>query len=321
MAFFRFIILTTLLVATSSIALAQIPGLEMAYDRLLTNTRGRISSQSLIKNSKPKTCNQQTLDIRADGKIDITVVFGYMDVSGGQDYNDSGTSLYGNGHVLDIDGKAALRGLLKSGCPSRKVTACGFRGSGDTLTKSIQDRWTNKKLTVTIRLANPAVTASNAQNVGPYASRQRKASANTKAVFLNALKTQDMTIYMGHARSGGGPDFLPPVLYGNGHVNYSHYRSQQEGIKSMLGALRAAAEPSSVIGVLACKSTDLFADRIRGQAADSVVVTADALFDYNDILPTGYAMLEAVVSQRCGSEFTNLVKVQPASRNFLDVFY
>ncbi len=320
MVFFRLIIsLFVLLFATQ--AVAQLPGLETAYGRLLDRTRDRIQSQNLISNGASKTCHTQALDIRADGRIDITVVFGYMDVSGGQDFNDSGNNLYGNGHVLDLDGKEALRSLLKARCPSRKVVACGFSGNGDTLTKRIRDRWSNTSLRVTVRLAAPAVTAYNSHNVGSYAAQQRRSSENTKNIFLSGLQTQDATIYMGHARSGGGPDFSPPVLYNNGHVNYSHYRSQRDGIRSMLGALQAASEPSSVIGVLACKSTGLFANSIRSKAPGSLLVTASDLFDYNDILPTGYAMIEAIVSQRCSNEFTNLVKVQPGSRNFINLFY
>ncbi len=320
MIFLRFFIVSIVLLLTAQ-SFAQLPGLESAYGRLLGRTRSRIQNQNLITSGASQTCHTQALDIRADGRIDITVVFGYMDVSGGQDFNDSGNNLYGNGHVLDLDGKAALRSLLKSRCPSRNIVACDFKGSGDTLTKRIRDRWSNTNLQVTVRLASPAVTAYNAYNVGNYAAQQRRSSQNAKNIFLSGLQTQDATIYMGHARSGGGPDFSPPVLYNNGHVNYSHYKSQREGIRSMLGALQAAAEPSSVIGVLACKSTGLFANSIRNKAPGSLIVTASDLFDYNDILPTGYAMIEAIVSQRCSSEFTNLVKVQPGSRNFLNLFY
>ncbi len=321
MTFLRFFILQSCLFFCVQSAQAQLPGLEMAYDRLLNSTRSRIVAQNLIGNSKPETCHSQALEIRADGKIEITLVFGYMDVSGGQDFNDSGTALYGNGHVLDLDAKNALRGFLKSRCPSRKAVACDFRGSGDTLTKRVRDRWTNQNLNVTIHLAAPAVTPYNSENTGKYSGNQRQSSERVKNIFLNALQTQDATIYMGHARSGGGPDFLPPELYNNGHVNYSHYKSAQAGIRSMLAALGGAAEPSSVVGVLACKSTGLFANRIRSEAPGSLLVTADDLFDYNDILPTGYAMLEALISQRCSNEFTNLVKVQPASKRFLDIFF
>jgi len=300
---------------------ASIPGLEMAYDRLLWRTNDKIVNQKSISSETPTSCHQQALDIRQDGKIDITVVFGYMDVSGGQEFNDSGNHLYGRGHVLDLDAKNALKGVLTSSCVGKQFSACGFRASGDKLTKRIRDRWTNQRLKITIHLASPAVSGSNSANAGQYQGRQAQASAKVKNTFLSGLQNSDATIYMGHARSGGGPDFLPPVLYNNGKVNYSYYKNKQEGIKSMLGALQAASRPSPIIGVLACKSTRLFKNSISKKAPDSVIITADALFDYNDILPTGYAILEGVISQRCSSEFTKVVKVQPTSQNFLKLFY
>jgi hypothetical protein len=299
---------------------ANIPGLEATYSRMLGRTQATIVQKGLVPQTRPETCHRQALKIREDGQINIFVAFGYMDVSGGQDFEDSGMSLYGNGDVLDSDAKKALVGRLKTRCPSGQDSmACGFKGNGNSLRKTIRDRWSNSRIRVNIVLASPSVTSSDAANKGQYASRQQSSSAQVKNQFLGALQSYDAVIYMGHARSGGGPDFLPPVLYSSGAVNYSHYRSQQDGIRSMLGALSSNSAP--VIGVLACKSTGLFASRIRRRAPNSLLVTADELFDYNDILPTGYAMIEGLVSQSCTDEFERITKVQPASRRFLTVFY
>ena len=312
---------TLTIVLISSVAMAGIPGLEQAYTRHLGKTRAMIESQNLIQNTQPKTCSQQTLDIRADGKIEITVAFGYMDVSGGQDIKDSASQMYGNGDVLDQDALHAMESVLKSSCSGNKYRACGFSGRNGVLTKRIRDRWTNQRLQVQINLVSASYSASDAANKSQYKSNQTSKTATARSTFLSGLQNKDAVIYLGHARSGGGPDFAPPVLYANGKVNYSHYKQQKEGIRSMLGALQGASEPASIIGVLACKSTGLFSGSIKSKAPDSALVTAGDLFDYNDILPTGYAMIEAIVSQRCGAEFNEVVKVQPGSRRFLSVFY
>jgi hypothetical protein len=104
-------------------------------------------------------------------------------------------------------------------------------------------------------------------------------------------------------------------------VNYSFYQSEQEGIRSLVGALRGAVMPPKVVGLLACKSTGLFANRVRNASPESILVTASDLFDYNDVLPTGYAMLEAIVSQRCTEDFEQVVKIQPNSRQFLRIAF
>lgn len=300
--------------------LASIPGLEAIYGRMLSRTQSEIINRNLIPQSTPNTCNQQVLKMREDGVLNILVAFGYMDVSGGQDFSDSGTSLYGNGDVLDGDAKKALVNKLRARCPSGdRSMACGFRGNGNTLRKTIRDRWSNTRIQVNIILESSSVTSSDQANKGQYSSRQQNASQHVKGQFLGALKSYDAVIYMGHARSGGGPDFKPPVLYNNGAVNYGYYRQQREGIRSMLGVLGSQSAP--VIGVLACKSTGLFASSIRRKASNSLLVTADELFDYNDILPTGYAMLEGIISQSCSDEFSRLTKIQPASARFLSIFY
>lgn len=304
-----------------SLMAAGLPGLETAYDRLLWKTQSSIGQLDIDYKDAPSTCNKQTLEIRKDGKIDITVVFGYMDVSNGQDFQDSGNYLYGPGNVLDMDAKNSLRNILKSRCMGSEIHACGFKGSGDVLTKKIKDRWTRKRMNVTIRLAAPAVTPYDSVNKGQKKAQQQSSSANVKNLFLSGLQSADAVMYLGHARSGGGPDFKPPVLTSSGKVNYSYYKSKQEGIKSMLSALQGASRKPPVIGVLSCKSTGLFASRIKKKAPNSLLVTAADLFDYNDILPTGYAMLEALLGQRCTGEFNSITKVQPASSKFLHINY
>ena len=315
-------VLIAMLFALTSPAYAGLPGLESAYIRHLGKTRNMIQNQSLIQNTKPKTCLKQVTDIRQDGKIDILIAFGYLDVSKGQQFKDSATSLYRSGNVLDIDAKNALKSLLKSPCPSsKKIFACGFRGSGDQLQKRIKDRWSGTRLKVTVTLASPAVTPFDSTNKSEKSAQQERRSEQVKQQFLQGLANKDAVIYMGHARSGGGPDFMPPVLKSNGYVNYPFYKSRKEGISAMLNALRSAAKPTPVIGVLACKSTGLFGASIKKSAPGSILITAADLFDYNDILPTGYAILEALVSQRCASGFEKVSKVQPGSSKFLRVSF
>lgn len=312
------ILLSTSIFLFSFSLLASLPGLEQAYGRLLSGTRARINSQSLVSNAKVSSCNSQILEMADDDQINIFVGFGYMDVTGGQDFNDSGNSLYNNGDVLDIDAAQALTNMLKGGCSGSQNKACGFKSRNGFLSKRIRSRFNNQRIRVNIKIMSSARTADDSSN--RRSQDQANKSANTKAHFLSALQNYDVVLYLGHARSGGGPDFKPPVLTSRGNVNYSHYRQTREGIRSMLGALNGAAEPPSMIGVLACKSTGLFSRSIRNASPNSYLVTADDLFDYNDILPTGYAMIEGVVSQQCGSKLSNLIKVQPASSRFLSVF-
>ncbi len=303
-------------------ALANLPGLSTAYTRHLRKTQNLILQNNLLSDANPKTCHAQVVALANTKTIKIFLGFGYMDISQGQDYNDSASQMYGPGDVLDLDARDAMENILISDCPSdkgQKLMACGFSRKGQKLTKKIKNRFSNSNLNIEITLQSPSVTSKDANN--RVSKKQMTSSDRSRNHFLSALQTHDVVLYLGHARSGGGPDFYPPVLTASGRVNYDYYRAEQQGIGEMLSALRGAQQKPAVLGVLACKSTGLFANRIRKVTPQSILVTADELFDYNDILPTGYAMLEAVIQQRCTDSFSRVTKVQPASSNFLKVFF
>jgi hypothetical protein len=249
----------------------------------------------------------------ADNQLTIFVGFGYMDFSAGQDFVDSATSLYNYGDVLDPDAydafsKALVRGCSTGGLSSKtQAFACGFKKGNGGFTKTIKNRFTGKNTQVIVKLASSAYTSNDLQNKTTYADKQQQKSQNTHAQFLNALKTYDAVIYLGHARSGGGPDFYPPRLLKNGHVDYGYYKSNKPGIKSMLQSLKSSAGPD-LIGLLACKSTGLFSSSVQKYSSHSALITANSLFDFDDLVPTGFTVLEALISQRCNENFSNVVE-------------
>jgi hypothetical protein len=306
--------------AASSTAFSVSSVLTSTYERHLLQTRSLLQSSGYTTNTKPTSCHQQLLNMSKDGRIHITMAFGYMDVSGHQETSqDSNNALYGIGDVLDQFSKAALESVLKESCGRRSnpAYACGFKKRGNLLVKQIKDRFTGKRTDVTIQMVAASASSSDYANKNQYSSNQSQSSAYARSIFMNGFRNSDAVIYMGHARSGGGPDFYPPVLYSNGAVNYSHYKSKQQGIRDVLGAISGAHTP--VVGILACNSTALFSRRIKSASPSSIVVTADALFDYSDIVPTGFAMIEAIVSQRCTNNFDRIVRIQPNSSRFIHV--
>ncbi len=314
-----FIIMTICLFVFS--AAAEIPGLTSAYTSHLLTTRNLIVSNNLLNEETPKTCHQQILNIAQDNIIKITLAFGYMDVTGGQDFNDSGTNLYKNGDVLDINAKNALENILLSKCQGQISKVCGFRRSGGFISKTITNRFTGKRLEIKINLIHPAVSAVDAHNRSNLWKQQEASSQNTQSQFLNSVLTDDVVVYLGHARSGGGPDFFPPVLRANGTVDYGFYQKNRTGIKNLISYLNHSTQTAPIIGLLACKSTGLFSNSVKKASPHSILITASDLFDYNDILPTGYALLEAIINQRCTEVFERVVKVQPKSAHFLKISF
>lgn len=68
-------------------------------------------------------------------------------------------------------------------------------------------------------------------------------SEYVKNAWKEAITNGDeMVVYDGHARDGGGPSFEPPRVLKNGHVDYSWYRKNREGHKEEAAAFTAAVK-------------------------------------------------------------------------------
>lgn len=305
----RLFILASLLFATS-VTFANIPGLSGYYYKSMVFSQINAVKNYPLTNSKQ--CQSQLVNMSSDNQITIFVALGYLDFSAGQDFQDSSTSLYRFGDVLDLDAHKAFEQALTRTCSvgglgsNNQAFACGFSRSKGGFSKTIKNRFTGKNLKVYIKVASSAYSSDDQKNKTTYASKQNAKSKNTHAQFLAALKSYDSVIYLGHARSGGGPDFYPPRLLSNSHVDYGHYKKNRPGISSMLQSLQGNYGPD-VIGVLACKSTGLFSSSIRKYSPNSAVITADNLFDFSDLMPSGLNLIEAIVSQRCNENFSNVV--------------
>lgn len=294
-----------------NVSLAAIPGLSGHYNKALVFAQINAVTNFPLP-SEVKSCQTQILNMTADNQLTIFVGFGYMDFSPGQDFVDSATALYSHGDVLDPDAYDAFAKALVSSCSTgfsskNQAFACGFKKGSGGFKKTIKNRFTGKNTQVLVKLASSAYSSNDYQNKTTYAEKQQQKSQNTHAQFLNALKTYDAVLYLGHARSGGGPDFYPPRLLKNGHVDYGYYKSNKPGIKSMLQSLKGASGPD-LIGLLACKSTGLFSASVQKYSGHSALITADSLFDFDDLVPTGFTVLEALISQRCNENFSNVVE-------------
>ncbi|MBY0384359.1 hypothetical protein K2X05_04300 [bacterium] len=293
-------------------SLAAIPGLSGHYNKALVFAQINAVTNFPLP-SEVKSCQTQILNMTADNQLTIFVGFGYMDYSPGQDFVDSATALYGHGDVLDPDAFDAFSNALMRSCSTggfsskNQAFACGFKKGSGGFTKTIKNRFTGKNTQVFVKLASSAYTSNDQQNKTTYADKQQQKSQNAHAQFLNALKSYDAVLYLGHARSGGGPDFYPPRLLKSGHVDYGYYKANKPGLKSMLQSLKSGAGPD-LIGLLACKSTGLFSSAVQKQSSHSALITANSLFDFDDLVPTGFTVLEALISQRCNENFSNVVE-------------
>ena len=78
-----------------------------------------------------------------------------------------------------------------------------------------------------------------------------------------------MVVYNGHARKGGGPDFAPPRLLANSHVNYDWYGRKTPGLNHLTAALRNAQDKPAAVLLMACNSVLLFEKQVAAASSKS----------------------------------------------------
>lgn len=281
------------------------------YFGILQDAQNRLAHVSAQGAVTSESCQGFYQNLFADRMLTITAAIGYFDESSGQDPREN--------YVADTFARSALEDALTSRCRQGNF-ACGFkRRSANQFQKKVRTRYAGD-ITVIINLAHSSVSSNDYDNKTTYKAQQQKQSNLARATFFGGIQAgTDVALYMGHARSGGGPDFYPVRLLKNGKPDYGYYKSAREGISSLLSSIRSAAQKPKVVGLLACKSTGLFAGSVRKAAPRSLVISAGDLFNDTDILATGLATMDNLIAERCGSRFNTGLKIRPNSASFLNV--
>ncbi len=208
--------------------------------------------------------------------------------------------------VSDLYEKVQLIQRLSQPCREKGQYSCGFTRAaddGDWLYRKLRTE-NGKQLLVNLR-----ITASSASPDDEANRRDRFQEFLTQASednFLSGVRQAEATVYVGHSRDGGGPDFSPPRLRRDEHVDYSWYQKTQPGLNKMLAALkkntvhrrrpllRQPLRPQGqVLGLVSCRSTQLFARMIEKSSKAVELISANELVYYTD----GLAMTERALTK------------------------
>ncbi|MBY0518077.1 MAG: hypothetical protein K2P81_14305 [Bacteriovoracaceae bacterium] len=141
-----------------------------------------------------------------------------------------------------------------------------------------------------------------------------------KDTFSGSIKNGDeIVMYVGHARDGGGPSFEPPKVLANGHVNYPWYRSNRPGHNLEVAALKEATAKGKApvfYGSFSCNSKRNFMDKGQlAQASPSSSLILSNRIAFNDEVVGGMLQtLDSAMSHQCQSEMNK--KTQEASCAF-----
>ena len=185
--------------------------------------------------------------------LEITMALGYYD---NRPFNG----------VQDGPQQMELERMLMTGCGPNQY-ACGFRkvpapanAFSNSFIKVIKGP-DNRPREIHIKIFHASETIND--DVNRLSDAQVIRSRLAEDAFKSALRNSDIIFYMGHSRDGGGPDFDPPRLLGNNHVDYPWYHQNRGDFRELLAEIDAASRPPKLLGLLSCLSNMHFAAAIR----------------------------------------------------------
>ena len=124
-------------------------------------------------------------------------------------------------------------------------------------------------------------------------------SLRARQSLLRGLQQADIVFYNGHSRSGGGPDFAPPVLNRTQEVDYSYYRLEKTQFKILLDALRKSKAHPTLVGLFSCRAEDLFGSQLEAVNQRVTLLAAPHLISYQEALHDSVYALEAILGNQC----------------------
>jgi hypothetical protein len=173
--------------------------------------------------------------------------------------------------------------------------ACGFERDKKDMnvfmkTVKVKEQEFVIRVNITASAAGPD---DDDNRTNPY---QKHLTHNSRENFLEGVRVAEAVYYVGHSRDGGGPDFKPPRMTKQKHVEYPWYVKNKPGLKSLLANLKTDKKHERgplKLGLLSCASTQLFEKRIKEVHAKVELVTVPRLLYYMD----GLEMLRKELSK------------------------
>lgn len=206
----------------------------------------------------------------ADVGLKFLIAFGYKDARPARFVGDRYERL------------SLIEKLLKK-CPTPTEKACGFRRhsfDADLFEKKMLLGSQDKKILVKI-LASSLGPDDDENRKNPY---QKVISQNTKFEFNKAVQIYDEVFYVGHSRDGGGPDFEPPKLTQNNHVDCDWYIKEKPGLVDLRKSLKMPKLKVRTLGLISCASEKQFKGAlVRANPNLNLVTTKDLVY-YQDAL-------------------------------------
>lgn len=242
-----------------------------------------LASAKILSPISQADCQNDYLSLMAKSEINVTVAYGYFDAEDGSTWDNRMLKQFLN--------------TMTAPCKSWSTKSCGFQMTGTApyiLTRKMTGPDGFIK-TVKLTVDSPSLSTDNTANMS--SSLQKKKSEAVKQMYFKGLRESEVTLYLGHSRDGGGPDFDPPKLR-HGHVDYDWYQEHPRDKKEMLKVLSEDHNKARILGFFSCSSIRWFAKGINLEAPASGFIGTDETY-WTSAFDQVYPFIEKIFSYQC----------------------
>lgn len=188
-----------------------------------------------------------------DGIADIRVTFGYDDTKDAREANDP------------IRAERFMNSLKDLGFQEHAASEAAARALGvpvDAPNLRILTGQTKKGQMLRVALMWSALSRSGTKNIGIGYKDQLLRSDEAMDFTKKACAEAEVMIYVGHSRSGGGPDTFPPetrpAAGGTSSTDFSYYKKNRPGMQALGPYLRKMEATPKLLSWTGCLSDEHF---------------------------------------------------------------
>jgi hypothetical protein len=181
---------------------------------------------------------------------------------------------------------------------SAQSTVCGFvedPESDGRFVKSLEDR-DGKLMQIEVHVVESSESPDDDWN--RLRPEQRRKSEKAHSAFLDSLAQDDAVFYIGHSRDGGGPDFSPPRLASNKHVNYAWYHAHPRGFRDLKNALKKTARRPKLLGLFSCYAGKHFARELGREFPEMRLVATPGWAYFSDSMAAAVSTLAELLEKQ-----------------------
>jgi hypothetical protein len=188
-----------------------------------------------------------------DGIADIRVTFGYDDTKDAREANDP------------IRAERFMHSLKDLGFQEHAASEAAAKALGvpvEAPNLRILTGQTKKGQMLRVALMWSALSRSGTKNIGVGYKDQLLRSDEAMDFTKKACAEAEVMIYVGHSRSGGGPDTYPPetrpAAGGVSATDFSYYKKNRPGMQALGPHLRKREATPKLLSWTGCLSDDHF---------------------------------------------------------------